>query len=95
MFDSSANLNKEILIDNFRFMKTFYLLLKWMVNTFMTSCARGYMRSHMQKQMKTLLCIEVTATAILRCYDKYAIEELYLVNWLHLMIQVLDCGKDI
>ena len=85
VFDSTANPNKEILIDNFRFTKAEDTLFALEVDgkfVYNLLCRKIYEKPNAKANKNTAL-LEVIATVILKCYNKDAIEQLYLVNLLH------------
>ena len=81
VFESSANPNKEILVDHFRFTKVEDILFALEVDgefVYNLLCRKINEKPNVKANANALL--EVIATVILRCYDKDAIEQLYLVN---------------
>ena len=85
VFDSSANPNKEILVDHFRFTKAEDILFALEVDgefVYNLLCRKIYEKPNAKANEDTAL-LEVIATVILKCYNKDAIEQLYLVNLLH------------
>ena len=85
VFESSANPNKEILVNNFRFTKAEDILFALEVDgefVYNLLCRKIYEKPNAKANENTAL-LEVIATVILRFYDKDAIEQLYLVNLLH------------
>ena len=82
--ESNANPNK-ILVDNFRFTKAEDILFALEVDgefVYNLLCRKIYEKPNAKANENTAL-LEVIATVILRCYDKNAIKELYLVILLH------------
>ena len=73
VFDSTANPNKEILVDNFRFTKAEDFLFALEVDSeyvYNLFCKRIYEKPHAKANENTATSIEVIATVILRCYYK-------------------------
>jgi len=85
VFDSQANPNKEILVDNFRFTKTEDILFALEMDgeyVFNLLCKKINEKPFTKANEHTSI-LEVIATVILRrCFESNAIEELYLVNLL-------------
>ena len=80
-----ANPNKEILVENFRFTKSEDILFALDVDgehvydlLYKSIFERPYAKAN-----ESTAILEVVATVILRCFDKNAVEELYLVNLLN------------
>ena len=85
VFDSAANPNKEIFVDNFRFTKAEDILFALEMNgefVYNLLYRKIYEKPNAKANEDTAL-LEVLAAVILKCYNKDAIEELYLVNLLH------------
>ena len=85
VFDSSANPNKEILVDHFRFTKVEDILFALEVDgefVYNLLCRKINEKPNAKADENTAL-LEVIANVILKCYNKDAIEQLYLVNLLH------------
>ena len=85
VFDSPANPHKEILVDNFRFTKAEDILFALEMDgeyVFNLLCKKINEKPFTKANEHTSI-LEVIATVILRCFDKNALEELYLVNLLH------------
>jgi len=85
VFDSHANPNKEILVDNFRFTKAEDIMFALEMDgeyVFNLLCKKINEKPSTKSNQDTSM-LEVIATVILRCFDTNAIEELYLVNLLH------------
>ena len=77
--------NKVILVDNFRFTQPEDILFALEVdgeNVYELLYKSIYERPY-TKANKSTAILEVVATVILRCYDKNAVEELYLVSLLN------------
>ena len=84
VFDSHANPNKEILVDNFRFTKAEDIMFALEMDgeyVFNMLCKEINEKPFTKANENTSI-LEVIATAILRCFERSAIEELYLVNLL-------------
>ena len=84
VFDSHANPNKEILVDNFRFTKAEDIMFALEMDgeyVFNMLCKKINEKPFTKANEHTSI-LEVIATVILRCYERNAIEELYLVNLL-------------
>ena len=84
VFDSLANPNKEILVDNFRFTKAEDILFAREMDgeyVFNLLCKKINEKPFTKENEHTSI-LEVIATAILRCFERSAIAELYLVNLL-------------
>ena len=84
VFDSHANPNKEILVDNFRFTKAEDIMFALEMDgefVFNLLCKKINEKPFTKANEHTSI-LEVIATVILRCYERNAIEELYLVNLL-------------
>ena len=85
VFDSHANPNREILVDNFRFTKTEDIMFALEMDgeyVFTLLCKKINEKPYTKSNEHTS-ALEVIATIILRCFDKNTIEQLYLVNLLH------------
>ena len=76
VFDSHANPNKEILVDNFRFKKTEDIMFALEMDAeyvFNLLCKKINEKPFAKSTEKTSI-LEVIATVILRCFDKNALE---------------------
>ena len=84
VFDSNANPNKEILMDNFRFTKAEDIMFALeMDGEFVCNLlCKNINKKQFTKANQHTSILEVIATVILRCFERNAIEELYLVNLL-------------
>ena len=84
VFNSHANPNKEILVDNFRFTKAEDIMFALEMDgeyVFNMLCKKINEKPFTKANEHTSI-LEVIARVILRCYERNAIEELYLVNLL-------------
>ena len=84
VFDSHANPNKEILVDNFRFTKAEDIMFALEMDgeyVFNMLCKKINEKPFTKANEHTSI-LEVIATVILRCFERSAIKKFYPVNLL-------------
>ena len=82
-FDFQANPIKNSFVDNFRFTKAENMMFALEMNSeFVYNLLYKRIKGKFAKATVNTSIIEALATVVLRCFDKDATEELYLINLL-------------